>query len=113
MNQEQTIKKYPKLIAHMICESLGYFTPESAANALDHYRQNEPFACEWYSHMANIKSGSYWNRDSLIEIGKIVVGDSFRNRRFHKGYMNSYELARTIVEVVRRGQPGPVFASWF
>ena len=32
--QEEVIQRFPRLVAHMICESLGYFTPLAAANAL-------------------------------------------------------------------------------
>jgi hypothetical protein len=92
----------------MISDSLGYFTPETAANALLHYIRGEPNWCEWYVHMAQ-----GWNRDKLLEVGRQVVERSFRDRHYHYGYMAHYPQARALVEQVRRGEPGPVFASWF
>ncbi len=37
LTRDDTMQRYPRLVGHMICESLGYFTPESAANALASY----------------------------------------------------------------------------
>lgn len=34
MDAYKIMKKYPRIVAHLITESLGYFTPKSAANAI-------------------------------------------------------------------------------
>jgi hypothetical protein len=38
LNTEDTIRRWPRIVAHVIAESLGYFTPEGAANALLHLK---------------------------------------------------------------------------
>ena len=38
-NQSDVIQRLPCLVAHLICESLGYFTPQSAANAIAYLPQ--------------------------------------------------------------------------
>jgi hypothetical protein len=104
---EETLDRWPRLTAHLICGSLGYFTPQAAANAILHYRRGEPFLCEWYTHMAG------FNREKLLDVGRKVLEHAFRSRHHHRGYMAHYPQARALVEHVRRGGEGPLFASWF
>jgi hypothetical protein len=59
---EDVLRRYPRLVAHLICESLGYFSPDAPANAIVHGKRGERFACEWYVHMAGADR-------SLVEIG--------------------------------------------
>jgi|GEM_PF-1217754 len=105
---KETLTRYPCLVGHMICTSLGYFTPESAANALLHYIRGEPNACEWYTHMAR-----GFNDERLLVVGREVVERAFRSRHHHYGYMAHYPQAKALVDHVRAGNEGPVFASWF
>jgi len=112
-NQKEALNRYPILVSHMICQSLGYFTPKSAANALLAYIQGEPFFCEWYSHQAGGMHPPSFEPEKLLEVGRRVVEDSFKSRRTHHGYMADYHRARALVEHVRQGGEGPVFASWF
>ena len=105
---KEVLDRYPCLVGHMICESLGYFTPESAANALLFYIRGEPFSCEWYTHMAR-----GWDEKKLLEVGRQVVERAYRGRHHHYGYMAHYPQAKALVEHVRAGGQGPVFASWF
>lgn len=93
----------------MICESLGYFTPQAAANAILHYKNNEPYFCEWYVHMARYE----YDREKIKEVGKNVIKYAFKNRKHHKGYMSDYKLAKRIVLNVLQGGNPPEFASWF
>lgn len=106
--RKEVLQRYPCLVGHMICHSLGYFTPQSAAGALLAYIQEERFACEWYVHQA----GGY-NHEKLLQVGRQMVARSFRSRRHHKGYMAHYPQAKALVEHVRGGGEGPIFASWF
>jgi hypothetical protein len=106
--RKEVLHRYPCLIGHIICDSLGYFTPQSAAGALLAYIEGQSFACEWYCHMA----GGY-NHDKLLQVGKQVVERAFRSRRHHRGYMAHYPQAKALVQHVRGGGEGPVFASWF
>ena len=105
----QVVDRYPRLTGHMICESLGYFTPQSAANAIRHHIWGEPFYCEWYDHMAH---GSD-DRKDLVSLGRWVAEKAYHNRHHHRGYMAHYPQAKAIVAHVRGGGDGPTFASWF
>lgn len=106
---DDVIQRYPRLVSHMICESLGYFTPLGAANALLHYKRGEPFFCEWYIHINRYR----YDAEGILRAGELVVKDAISRRHTHRGYMADYGQARAIVEHVRSGRPGPEFASWF
>ena len=106
--QKEVLECYPRLVAHLICGSLGYFTPGAAANAILHHIQGEPNWCEWYTHMAQS-----WDSAKLLEVGRHALEDAVRGRHHHHGYMAEYLQARELVEHVRQGGQGPVFASWF
>lgn len=41
---DEVLDRYPILVAHMICESLGYFTPNAAANALLAHIEGRPLS---------------------------------------------------------------------
>jgi hypothetical protein len=105
---EEVIVRYPRLTAHLIAESLGYFTPRSAANAILRHIQGHSFCCEWYVHCAQ----SY-DEQKVIEVGIKAIRLSFRNRKYHTGYMASYTQAKAITDSVKKGGPDPVLASWF
>ena len=36
-SQSDVLQRLPCLVAHLICESLGYYTPQAAANAVVHF----------------------------------------------------------------------------
>ena len=113
-DQAEVLQRYPILVSHMICASLGYFTPQAAANALLCYFQGEPMFCEWYSHMAGGSIGPpCFARGKLLKVGQWVVETSFQYRRTHTGMMAEYGRARALVDHVRQGGEGPTFASWF
>jgi len=114
-NQRDIFKKYPRLVAHLICESLGYFCPLSAANAIVSYLEGRPFACEWYSHMCSCRGKGYFDKETLLKIGKDTLGSAFRNRHRHKGYMAEYKQAQTLVkrELEHEGISVGMLASWF
>lgn len=115
MSQREVIIKYPRLIAHLICESLGYFSPNAAANAIVNYARNTPFACEWYSHMCHCRTKDYFNDAELLKIGKEVLRQSFQHRKYHKGYMSEYNRAIAIIkhELENKGSTSEMLASWF
>ncbi len=108
VSTDDVIRRFPRIVSHMICESLGYFTPSAAANAVIFHKRGEPFFCEWYTSFAQ-----GFDRSKVIEVGGQVLKSAIALRRFHKGYMADYGRARGIVERVRRGGKGPEFASWF
>jgi hypothetical protein len=105
---EEVLQRYPRLTGHLISESLGYFTPRSAANAILRHIQKLPFCCEWYSHCAQ----SY-DDTKLLKVGRDQLNNAFRRRMFHVGYMAWYDQARKLVDQARSGGKDPVFASWF
>lgn len=114
MNQRDALKRYPRIIAHMICESLGYMSVLHAANALLAFIEKKPHYCEWYDHMAGgIKTGTY--EEKMQHITQRTVKDSIRNRKGHRGYMASYEQAIGLVkaELERAGCTNQMLASWF
>ena len=105
---DEVLNRYPRLTGHLICESLGYFTPRSSANAILHYIQGRGFACEYYAHMARC-----YEDKMLIKIGLNEIERTIRNRHHHTGYMANYLQAKAMVKKVRDGGPDPKFASWF
>lgn len=109
------MRKYPRLTAHVICESLGYFTPKSAAIAIRRYIENETFACEWYSSMAYHRTKDFFDRKALLEINREVLEAAARNRHTHKGYMREYQVAMKLVqrEIESNGHTPTMLASWF
>lgn len=124
MNQQDLLKRYPRLIAHMMCESLGYFTVNRATDALRAHRENRPAYNEWYDHMAGCrikreiaKYGkplkSY--EEHLQDITHETVKNAFRNRKSHSGYMAEYKQAIMLVkaELENQGCTAGMLAGWF
>jgi hypothetical protein len=107
LNTEDTIRRLPRIVGHLIAESLGYFTPEGAANALLHFKLSQEFWFEWFIHMAGV------GRKLMLQVAADTIRRTIRQRRFHRGYMSSYELALKIVRRRIATGRGPVFASWF
>ena len=94
------LRRYPRLVAHMICESLGYFTPTGAAVALaDALNGHE----NWSEYIF-----SCHGRDPTHVVRRAIQG-----RRTHRGYMAHYPQALAIVarEILTGEQP--LIASWF
>ena len=115
MTKEQAICRWPRLVAHMICESLGYFTPQVAANALAHYKVNERFPCEWYSDQSRRQGKGLFDEETLLQVGKDVVLSAIRRRKHHGGYMSEYQNAIGLVraELKDQGSTSDILASWF
>lgn len=116
MTRDQVVKRYPRLVSHLVCESLGYFTPEAAAGTVASYIRGEPNACEWFSSVAygmfhnSQKAGVCFCDDHLLEVGEMVLQAAFKNRHYHRG---DYLRARSLVERLRKeGDSGAVLMSW-
>jgi hypothetical protein len=107
-SQAEVLQRLPCLVAHLIAESLGYFTPQSAASAIAYYTRGEPFFCEWYYDWASKR-----NKGDVREVGKLAIQNAVRRRSHHRGPMAEFKRALAIVLHVRQGEEGPVFASWF
>jgi hypothetical protein len=115
MTRDMALRRYPRLISHMICESLGYFSPLVAANALAHHINGTPFACEWYSHICSCRGQGLFHDDTLVQVGRDVVKKAFERRHRHQGYMAEFEQALALVQAERqaRGATAGMLASWF
>ena len=97
---QNIMRRYPRITAHIIAESLGYATPTTAALILrdaKHVRENW---CEWIY--------SCYNRDALR-----AVQDAISKRHSHSGYMAEYRLARAFVDRAIEDGKEPLLASWF
>ena len=119
-NRDVCLKKFPRLVAHLICESLGYFTPLAAANALSYHKANEPFFCEWFSHVAQFVNNKeqrelMFDRAAVLRVQKRIIGDAFRNRHTHNSYMSEHKqaLALVVAELKSKGCTSQMLASWF
>lgn len=115
VSSDECIRRWPRLVAHMICESLGYFSPRAAANAVAAYKNGEPYACEWYSHMCSCKGRGFFDEPTLLQIGRDVVRYAFEGRHGHHGYMAEYQRAIQLVraEQKQRHCTSDMLASWF
>jgi hypothetical protein len=107
-NSLEVMKRYPRLTGHLICESLGYFTPQAAAQAIHSHINKRPCFCEWYTHMAQ-----GYNEEKAIKVGADTLDRAFKHRHHHLGYMAHYPQAAELVKEVLAGRDGPTFASWF
>ena len=105
--REEVLQRYPRLTAHLICASLGYFTPGAAAGAILDHIQGEPNYCELMTHLAG-----RWSDEAVKKACAKLINQAFQHRHTHVGYMASYQQARLIVERVRQGGEGPIFMSW-
>jgi len=106
-SREDVLRRYPRLVAHLVAESLGYFTPRDAAAVILAYKYRRPFSCEWFLHFQKYSPGA-----TLEDIGEAVIEESIRRRHSHKGFMNNYRIAKSIVDESINGRE-PVLASWF
>ena len=97
---KETMKRYPRITAHIIAESLGYATPSRAASILRDAREGRKNYCEWIY--------SCYGGDPLP-----AVKNAIRNRHYHKGYMAEYRLAYALVRRAIETDEEPEFASWF
>lgn len=114
---QETMRRYPLLTAHLVCESLGYFTPLAAASAILAHIQGHGNACEWYLHMAaGRRPATAFDPGTpprpLTEVGRQTLARAFASRHHHKGYMASYQKARLLVEQELAGASPTLFQSW-
>ena len=114
-NQAEVLQRLPCLVAHLIAESLGYFTPQSAANAIAFYTRGEAFFCEWYYDWASkrCRKTNAPLDDTVLEVGQLALQNAVQRRCHHRGPMAEFKRALALVLHVRQGGEGPIFASWF
>lgn len=117
-SQQEVIQHLPCLTAHLIAESLGYFTPETAAKAIVCYTRGEGFYCEWFYDWAErrLDSGNTecdGLRETVKEVGELVLRNAIRRRSQHGGPVAEFRQALALVRHLRQGDQGPVFAASF
>ena len=116
LTKEDVLRRWPRITAHLISESLGYFTPNSAAGAVLAFKFGKPYFCEWYSDWAHKRTvggpGCCSNHAALVEVGEIALRSAVADRHRHKGFMADYGQAMACVAAEKLGR-GPVLASWF
>jgi hypothetical protein len=122
MTRTEALKRYPRLCAHLICDSLGYFTPLKAADAVAAHLEKRPCFCEWYDHMAGFRmrrapasAPRMPYEQALMEVGRDALARAFSGRKGHRGYMASYNQAINLVkaELADAGCTSGRLASWF
>ena len=121
MTAEEVLRRWPRLCAHLICESLGYFSPLAAAGAILRLKQNEPNYCEWFYDYAckwRAREQAQRNRpfdETIKEVALRRICKAIKDRRYHSGPMASYPQARAIVfrKINKDVEPCEGFASWF
>ncbi len=114
--QEEVMQRWPRLTAHIICKSLGYFTPNGASLALINLKREQPYHCEWYWATNGFEEGrplgAEFDRD-LLEVNRQVIRQAIAQRHHHKGYMAEYQRALALVQRQLETGDRPVLASWF
>ena len=93
------LKRCPRLVAHVIADSLGYATPMTAAWIIADAHARRENNCEWIDACYGRKP-------------RPAVERAIQNRKRHTGYMASYQQARGIITRALEGNH-PVLASWF
>ena len=110
---KKKLKKYRHLIAGLIYESIGYFTPMAALRALELHREKKAYFCEWYMDMAMKRNGSigvYSHDDTIyLTINHDIIRNVIRKRHRLK------EDYRRCLAIVDRNIAGneSIGASWF
>jgi hypothetical protein len=94
------LRRYPRICAHIISESLGYALPSVAAQILKDSKEGRENWCEWIF--------SCYDRDPRKAVRSAVA-----NRHSHKGYMAEYSRARYLVRKAIDDGREPELASWF
>lgn len=97
---QDVMRRFPRIVAHIIAESLGYATPTCAARILHRAMEHQEDWCEWVY--------TCYGRNA-----RKCVAWAVRNRRLHKGYMAEYRRARALVEQAIATRREPELASWF
>jgi len=98
---EQCLQRYPRIVGHIICDSLGYAMPLVAARILANAMNGEENWCEWIY--------SCYGRDP-----RKAVRSAIERRQHHSGYMAEYFNAMVLIgrELEGIGDPN-AFAAWF
>ena len=100
MMRTEVLRRYPRLVAHVIAESLGYATPDLAAKIVADAILDQPNYCEW---IACCYGGD----------PRQAVQNAIARRHRHQGYMSEYQQALALVRHAIETGEQPLLASWF
>lgn len=100
LTNAQVMRRWPRICAHLICESLGYATPSTAATILYDAAMGRENWCEWIAACYGCKPIP-------------AVAKAIRCRHHHRGYMAEYLHALSLVARACADKGEPMFASWF
>ena len=100
MTRTDVVCRYPRVVAHVIAESLGYATPSLAARIVADALQGQPNHCEWIA--------SCYGSDP-----RRALRNAIARRHRHHGYMAGYRQALELVRHTIETGEQPLFASWF
>jgi len=114
MHWKKVLARYPRLIACMIEESSGYFTPHAAVNAIIAYKKPGGYwNCEWYMDIDAKRHDNKicWNDpdydDRIRAINREIIKDAIKRRKY-----NYSARAKQVVEL-NMGKDESVLAGWF
>lgn len=97
---EDILRRCPRLVAHVIAESLGYASPYLAAKIVADAAAGRSNWCEWIS--------ACYGGDP-----KRPVASAIRGRHSHRDYMAEFRQAFALVRRYAETGEQPLFASWF
>ncbi len=101
VTRAEALKRWPYLVAHVICTSLGYATPLCAAQIVADAKNGDENWCEWIF--------SCYNKDPLKAVKHTIMA-----RHCHHGYMSEFKNAIVLVRAELKGiYPHNSLASWF
>ncbi len=96
----EIMKRYPRITAHVIAESLGYATPSFAALILRDAKYRQENWCEWIY--------TCYDKNPAL-----AVKAAIQRRHSHHGFMAEYSNAKALVDRAIQTGEEPLFASWF
>jgi len=100
VTRADALRRWPRIVAHVIADSLGYATPSLAARIVADATNRSPNHCEWVD--------ACFHGDA-----KSAVGRAVRRRHRHRDFMASYPNALYLVRQYVLTGDEPLFASWF
>ncbi len=93
------LRRWPRLISHLVAETFSRFTVQDAARAIIAYRENKPFYCELYLCMQKHSPGA-----TFQDISEYMIERAFKMRRYHDVVLNNYLRARELLEETLKGR---------
>ena len=113
----QALRRWPRLIAHLIVESNGYFTPEKAANALAHYAHGVLFGSELHAYLAGQRLSSPTASVDEIEqvcrdVERDLIAAAFAARWQHIADPDYVIALGLVLRALTSGSSGRSLSSW-